>query len=524
MSIHIGTAGYVYPHWRKGEFYPKGLTQSQELTHYLKNFSVVEINATWHAFPRRQTLQKWRATAPGNVLFALKVPKLITHEKRLRGVREEIVSFCSLAIEELKSNLGPILFQCPPSLPYSFELLRDFVSDIQYAREQCHEVSLKVALELRNRNWFCPQVFQLLASTDIALVDNVVVFDNDCSSINHASLPNARMFRDVPAAPWRYVRFHGSKNPAVLTDFPPCILVPFARRAASNPNISEFAFFLNDWGALAPKNAILYTQLVAKEKGLTVRKLCNDFLPLWCRKSTTLKSFFKPKPASKLQSFSKTLKDDGSQTSPVQAARRCFRESELISVSRGDVPETMGEHRDTEEKQPKDRVVEKPGIFNATALQDHRSQCEMMKPVRLCSREGAIPKKLPGDDVVQGETTNPEIQIILLHNDPAPHINKQQKSITMTIPDMPSGSDSSVPDGLKSRSQPLKSTTPKASSLKIFPLRRSTEQLSNSPKRALRVHNHVLQKPSTPKRRRKAKVSREVADIATFFTPAPKER
>lgn len=47
-DVYVGTAGYNYTHWRKGAFYPRGLSQSNELKHYSGVFSAVEINASFH--------------------------------------------------------------------------------------------------------------------------------------------------------------------------------------------------------------------------------------------------------------------------------------------------------------------------------------------------------------------------------------------------------------------------------------------------------------------------------------------
>jgi uncharacterized protein YecE (DUF72 family) len=43
-EVRIGTSGYVYPHWRKGVFYPLGLPASQELAYYAARFRTVEFN------------------------------------------------------------------------------------------------------------------------------------------------------------------------------------------------------------------------------------------------------------------------------------------------------------------------------------------------------------------------------------------------------------------------------------------------------------------------------------------------
>ncbi|KAI0560700.1 UPF0759 [Gracilaria domingensis] len=530
MSIHIGTAGYVYPHWRKGAFYPRGLSQSQELTHYLKNFVTVEINATWHAFPRRQTLRKWRVSAPSNALFALKVPKLITHQKRLRGVRQDILSFCSLAIDELKSNLGPILFQCPPSLPYSFEVLRDFVRDIEYVREQYPSSSFKVALELRDKAWFHPQVFQLLASNDIALVDNVVVFDHDSSLINHCSFPNARLVKDVPAASWRYVRFHGSKNPAVLTDFRHSILLPFAKRAASDPNISEFAFFLNDWGAFAPKNAVLYTQLVAKEKSLSVKELCHEFLPLWCKKPTSIKSFFKSKPASSGQVHANEQNVKKCHIPRVEKAQHRFLEPHRLSVSPQVVAQKDGQHSMMHRVSRNAAVKTSETTDSSILFQDGAHYHHMKTEQTPNSGQDNVAGEISEHEAVLRDSNVSESQCTPLHSDVMKrslllgNIIEQKSFTGALIPEMPSDSDNSVVAELEPPPQPVELMTSRESSFKMPGLKRSTELPSNPPRKALSVRKSGFRKSTTPKKKQRAKAARGVADIALFFRPASKER
>lgn len=295
MPIFIGTAGYVYRHWRKGSFYPSSTTQSEELSYYLSRYPSVEINATWHAFPRATTLVKWKAAAHPSTRFSLKAPKIITHTKRLLGATDDILAFCRIASEGLGEHLGPLLFQCPPSLPLSMTLLDGFVADLQTAREQCG-VELRVALEFRNREWFCDDVFKLLAEHDIALVNNIVVLDNDFSTLNEVAMPHCRG-RDVPRAKWSYNRFHGSKNPGVSTAFPDVVLRRFAKQAAAEikrvADFTEYSFFLNDLDAIAPKSARRYAELVAEERSVRVKELFPGFVPEWTKNKKDITSFFK---------------------------------------------------------------------------------------------------------------------------------------------------------------------------------------------------------------------------------------
>ena len=298
MPIYIGTAGYVYPHWRKGAFYPNGLKQTSELSYYLSNYATVEINATFHAFPRLSTLTKWREQSPPNTVFALKAPAQITHNKRLKNVTDDIISFCKIANQGLESNLGPLLFQCPPSLLLSLPLLRSFLNDIIEARQQLN-VAFRVAIEFRSKDWFCQPVLNLLNEYDVALVNNIVVCDNDFSKINNQLFPNARHMIVDKKPKWIYNRFHGSKNADIFTNFPDEILEKFAKENATrmkdDKDFVEYSYFLNDWKAIAPQNARRYTEIYAKETGVRVRELVDGFIPEWSRQKYSIKSFFTSK-------------------------------------------------------------------------------------------------------------------------------------------------------------------------------------------------------------------------------------
>lgn len=299
MALYVGTAGYVYAHWRKGAFYPTGLRPDRELPHYLTHFNAVEINATFHAFPRSSVLSTWRTYAHPYVRFALKAPAVITHQKRLRDARDDIKAFMSVAQDALSDNLGPLLFQCPPSLSLSIPLLEGFLLDLEHVSRTSR--CPRVAIEFRSADWFCPQVYSMLASRDIALVDNVVVSETDFSVLDDSAFPRVRSAagEEHAVASWSYTRFHGSKSPEVFTDFPDVVLQPFVDGSA-NAERDDFVFFLNDLEARAPRNAQRYAELVAKTRGVQPRALFAGFVPEWTHRKRTIESFFAPAKRTKV--------------------------------------------------------------------------------------------------------------------------------------------------------------------------------------------------------------------------------
>jgi uncharacterized protein YecE (DUF72 family) len=59
---HIGTSGWVYPHWR-GVFYPQDLPQSRWFDYYSQHFATVEINSSFYRLPAETTFDRWQAQA-----------------------------------------------------------------------------------------------------------------------------------------------------------------------------------------------------------------------------------------------------------------------------------------------------------------------------------------------------------------------------------------------------------------------------------------------------------------------------
>lgn len=82
IKLFIGTSGWTYSDW-KGVFYPEDLPQKQWLPYYAKHFSVVEMNASFYRFFKKENYQKWYETVPRGFNFIVKAPRIITHQKYL---------------------------------------------------------------------------------------------------------------------------------------------------------------------------------------------------------------------------------------------------------------------------------------------------------------------------------------------------------------------------------------------------------------------------------------------------------
>lgn len=97
-----------------GRFYPTGTKPGAELPLYAQWCNAVEGNTTFYAEPTSATVTKWREQTPDDFRFAFKLPRNVTHDKRLRDVAVEVRSFLN-TIEPLGPRIGPIQVQLPGS-------------------------------------------------------------------------------------------------------------------------------------------------------------------------------------------------------------------------------------------------------------------------------------------------------------------------------------------------------------------------------------------------------------------------
>jgi uncharacterized protein YecE (DUF72 family) len=159
MRTWIGTSGYSYPEW-EGTFYPADLPSAKMLSYYAGRFSTVEVNNTFYRMPSAKSIAGWAAATPKAFTFALKAPKRITHDARLKNVEDPLRTFCETA-RLLGPKLGPLLFQLPPYFRKDARRLGDVLSLIP--------PGLSVAFEFRHPSWFSDDVYDLLRSKNSAL-------------------------------------------------------------------------------------------------------------------------------------------------------------------------------------------------------------------------------------------------------------------------------------------------------------------------------------------------------------------
>jgi uncharacterized protein YecE (DUF72 family) len=162
MRLLAGTSGFSYKEWL-GEFYPDKLPAKGMLGYYASQLPAVEINNTFYRMPNKAAIEGWRAQVPAAFRFAIKVPRRITHSKRLADCAEEI-GFLLSALTALGSCFGSLLVQLPPYSKCDVRVLTEFLGELPG--------SCRTALEFRHESWLVPEVFELLRAHNAALVQS----------------------------------------------------------------------------------------------------------------------------------------------------------------------------------------------------------------------------------------------------------------------------------------------------------------------------------------------------------------
>jgi uncharacterized protein YecE (DUF72 family) len=126
MRLHVGCAMWSYAPWQ-GRFLPRSLSPRDRLSAYATWCNAVEGNTTFYATPALDTVKSWAEQTAPDFRFILKLPKSITHERRLADVGEPLRTFLA-AIEPLGQRAHTLWIQLPPSFsPADLGALAGFI-------------------------------------------------------------------------------------------------------------------------------------------------------------------------------------------------------------------------------------------------------------------------------------------------------------------------------------------------------------------------------------------------------------
>jgi uncharacterized protein YecE (DUF72 family) len=234
--IRLGCSGWDYRDW-SDVFYKSGL--ESKLHVYSRIFNTAEINSTFYSYPSEGIVFGWSKYTPPDFRFAIKLNRLMTHEKRLdtsKGVGDDLKRFTELLkpLQDTK-KLACILIQLPPGMKFMKDRVETFLKILP--------PEMRFALEYRNETWLTEAAHELLSVYNVAAV-----------VVDEPLLPSdVRMTSD-----FAYVRWHGHGEKMwynyrykreELAEW-----IPKIRDMAQKADV--YGYFNNHYHGYAPENCI----------------------------------------------------------------------------------------------------------------------------------------------------------------------------------------------------------------------------------------------------------------------------
>lgn len=143
MTMIIGTAGWSI----SGEHALHFPDEGTALERYAQRFDGVEVNSSFYRAHRAATWVRWGASVPPGFRFAVKMPRVISHERRLVDCDDALARFLD-ETSGLGDKLSVLLLQLPPSFAFDAILVEEFLSRV-------HDLTpLSLVCEPRHPSWF----------------------------------------------------------------------------------------------------------------------------------------------------------------------------------------------------------------------------------------------------------------------------------------------------------------------------------------------------------------------------------
>jgi uncharacterized protein YecE (DUF72 family) len=119
-----------------------------------------EINSSFYRQHKPATYARWSASVPSTFRFAVKLPREITHRRRLTDPALLDEFLCGPRM--LGNKLEVLLVQLPPSLNFTYTVVSDFFAALR------KRFNGAVVCEPRHPSWFTEEVERVFIDFQVA--------------------------------------------------------------------------------------------------------------------------------------------------------------------------------------------------------------------------------------------------------------------------------------------------------------------------------------------------------------------
>jgi uncharacterized protein YecE (DUF72 family) len=166
-EIRVGVGGWTYEPWRDGVFFPKKHPKTRELEFASRALTTIEINGTFYSTQKPSTFRKWADGTPDDFVFSVKAHRLTTNRRVLAEAGPSIEFFLGSGLAEMKSKLGPILWQFANHKKFEPQ---DFEAFLALLPKSVDGLRLRHAIEVRHGSFLVPEFVTLARKYGAATV------------------------------------------------------------------------------------------------------------------------------------------------------------------------------------------------------------------------------------------------------------------------------------------------------------------------------------------------------------------
>jgi len=236
----IGTAGWTVP----ARDAARASGPGSHLERYARRLNAVEINSSFYRPHQTKTYARWAAAVPADFRFSVKIPKAISHERKMEECGALLDRFAA-EVAGLGDKLGVLLLQLPPKSEPRKRIAAAFFRALR------KRIEAPVVLEPRHAGWFTPAMDAWLAAHQIARV-----------AADPARIPGAGEPGGWPDLV--YYRWHGAPR-MYYSDYDATALAALRQRLAQSGRrgVPMWCIFDNTASGAAFGNALSLSALLA---------------------------------------------------------------------------------------------------------------------------------------------------------------------------------------------------------------------------------------------------------------------
>ena len=164
--IRVGVGGWTFEPWRDN-FFPAGWPHARELEYASRKLTAIEVNGTYYSTMKPATFAKWHDETPDGFMFSLKASRFCTNRRVLAEAGESIQRFIGSGLAELRSKLGPVVWQFAPTKRFD---AGDFEAFLKLLPDSVDGRPLRHVMDVRHDSFRAPEYLALARRHRVATV------------------------------------------------------------------------------------------------------------------------------------------------------------------------------------------------------------------------------------------------------------------------------------------------------------------------------------------------------------------